>query len=362
MIKRFPLTPDAVSMLRDKHTLYVGDFRVTAESMEYDIPAMWKYENLLPWILRGQRVTINPDAKNIRYLHRNEFVAVPKKRDPKQSLFSRLRKSDLGRCTNIWTAIAHPDADAVARRWHLTLNETYADFLVQNDKCRQKRLLGTLTPPWEKIRNETHLRTLRRRHATGFVKRAHGSGGFAIYPLKKTTDPAFSHLFLATPHEWFFEEEVHGTFCSIQLVTENGQTTIFGFTEQMLDHDHYIGSRILPLHSLRKNGWNALERAIVALRPLWKTYSGFWGIDFVLNPQGRIFVLEANIRLTAATIPTLLSNLVQSGPTIFREDARAYRAPNTIPLTFDIVKKTADILQFKAKKKPLGRAAHRIDG
>ncbi len=352
------ITPDQIDFLRDPWTLYTCDFRATAESMEYNIPAMWKYENMLPWILYGQHVTVNDNARLLKYRWPNTLINVVKNNDPKKSIYSRLKKSDIGKSSRLWVSVPHPDADSVAKRWKLQLNEKYIDFLNRNDKRRQKLLLGNRTPQWEDIHSEPHLRQLQRLWKRGFVKRAQGSGGFAVFPFSQTHTDNFLKLFRETKREWFIEREIRGSFHSIQLVTEHGRTTVFGMSDQIMDDQHYIGSKIRPLKELNTRTWATLQRSIFALRPLWKDYTGFWGIDYVIDRAGRTYVLEANIRQTAATIPTLLNNLVQGGMSTFREDVKVSDQPGEVPLAYDLVGKTADVMQFMVQGGSLGSAAH----
>src|SRR5690606_9127852 len=81
------LQPQDVSFLSDRKTLYSMDFRAMSEDMTYDIPAMFKYENLLPWVLRGQHVCINDIEPLPRYGAANDYLRVPVTGDSRDSLY-----------------------------------------------------------------------------------------------------------------------------------------------------------------------------------------------------------------------------------------------------------------------------------
>ena len=67
-IKRVPLRPVDISELNDAKSLYTIDFRSISENTDYEIPAMWKYENLTPWLTEGKFVTVNEGYSSLTAL------------------------------------------------------------------------------------------------------------------------------------------------------------------------------------------------------------------------------------------------------------------------------------------------------
>jgi len=325
MIIKKALKPTNIFFLQDKKVLYTCDFRAISESMDYSIPAMWKYENLLPWLLKDQYVTANSDYKKIEYAESNAIHEVKKTKNPKISVYEKLNKIKLSDGINkLWVAIPHPKADEFAKDRKLKLNYSYKDFITKNNKAKQKKLLGTLTPSWQEIKSLEHLNELIDSNKSGFVKRKHGSGGYTVFDIKDVkNNKDFNNLFEQTAKDWFFEEKIDGKCYSIQCVKYKNKKdiTIFGYSEQIIaDGKYFMGSKIVNLDSLEPKIFDQLKKALTKLLPLISSFEGFFGIDFIVNKNGKLFVLEANIRLTAATIPTLLVNICGVESAIFNED------------------------------------------
>lgn len=59
--------------------------------------------------------------------------------------------------------------------------------------------------------------------------------------------------------------------------------------------------------------------------------------------MGKYFFLEANVRLTAMSIPVLLSNLLGKEKSKFLEDV-ANQVGEGLILTYDMLMKTCDVL------------------
>jgi len=76
-ISLHPLTPQDIESLHDPKALYILDYRALGESMDYDIPAMRKYENLAPRILTNQHVLVNEHAAELNYPHPNHLHVIP---------------------------------------------------------------------------------------------------------------------------------------------------------------------------------------------------------------------------------------------------------------------------------------------
>ena len=140
-------------------------------------------------------------------------------------------------------------------------------------------------------------------------------------------------------------------------MSNNDNVTIFGFSEQqILDHKYFAGSKILPLDYLCDDILIQLQSGIKSIKPLLKSYAGFFGIDFIIDKENKINILEANIRATAATIPTLLTNMVGGMQSEFKEDLPKDNIKNgDIVLSEDLADNCVDVLRFCANKKEIGK-------
>lgn len=352
MIIKKALKPKDISFLQNDKALYAFDFRAISESVDYTIPAMWKYENLLPWIITDKYVTVNKSYHNLNYPHKNKFLVLAKSEDPKVSVFERLLPENIPSGVSfIWVAIPHPQADEFAKRYKFGLNYSYSDFLIRNDKLRQKELLGDLTPNWRIIRSESEFEKIANQENDGFIKRKYGSGGYTVFDISEAKkDKNFLKLFAQNPADWFFEEFTEGNPYSIQCVIGNNEKDIiiFGFSKQeIINKKNFLGSNILPLKDLQGEILEQLQKGIIKLKPLLRNYKGFFGIDFIIDKQNKAHILEANIRITAATIPTLMTNMVGSVRSNYREDVFSKNVKDSdIILISDKVSKTNDILRF----------------
>ncbi len=313
-----------INFLQNKKALYVSDFRAISESMDYKIPTMWKYENLFPWILNNQSVVVNEDGNNLNYSNKNKLILVSKNDDPRKSTFERIESEMLEGISDLIVAIPHPEADILAKRHNLKLNYDYPDFLEKNDKFEQKDLLGRLTPKWFKIESSKEIDSLSIDGRGGFIKRRQGSGGFTVFDVLEIKDNKnFQMLFKNNPLDWYFEDRAEGRSCSVQCVKEKTNIFIFGFSEQQIINGHYfVGSKILSIDNINENLFQALTGCINRLSPLLDDYEGFFGIDFIMDDKNNLQILEANIRMTAATIPTLIANDLEYNSALFMEDAK----------------------------------------
>lgn len=359
-IIKFPLKPSQIKFLGNDQTLYTCDLRSIGESMDYDIPAMWKYENLIPWILNDKYATVN-DADLIQYVNKNRLINIDKGLNSKISIYKKLFDLDLPPdISTLWVAAPHPDADVLAKKRNYKINYSYTDFIAKNDKLGQKKLLEGTTPPWHQIKNSKDLKDLLAKQGHGYLKRKHGSGGFTIFNSQtEGSNPKFIELFAESPNDWFFEEYVKGRSCSIQCLKykDDDSVTVFGYSEQIIVEEKYFsGSKIKPLETLSDKVFGQLSDAIKKLHPLLSSYEGFFGLDFIVTTDENIFVLESNIRLTAATIPTLLTNQAGGGESLYREDVGGSQNEATVALTRDHINRSCDILEFISKTEPLGKS------
>lgn len=357
MITISAIKPQDFLFLQKEPTLYSGDFRAVGESLLYDIPTMWKYENLLPWILDNQVVAVNDGYKKLQYPATNQYLVAPRPQGAKQSLLNRLEWPTTPSVESLWVAVPHPDTDSLAQEHSLSLNYTYVDFLQRNDKIRQKELLADSSPPWELLKTPADIEKIASEKTSGFIKRRHGSGGYTVFPVNQL-EMSDEFRDLTQKSEWFFEDEAKGTPFSIQCVhhPQDDTTIIFGYSKQHIANGKYfIGSSLLPVTELTETALHQLETGIKRLQPLLKGYEGFFGLDFIVDENDEVQILEANIRLTAATVPTLLMNMSGHTNAEFREDVPKDKADTaTLILTRDDSEKTLDTLTFLPSHQQLG--------
>lgn len=358
MITKKRLIPSEISFLNYDDCLYSVDFRAISENMNYAIPAMWKVENLCSWIISDKFVTTNEDFDRLKYPNSNFYVVLNKGADPKVSIYDRLFKTKDTIDTKIkklWVAIPHPNADKYCQDNHLQLNFTFSDFVKLNDKFTQKKLLKENTPKWVKIASRSELESIIN-DRSGYIKRKQGSGGYAVFKSDDLNND-FNVLFNQSPSDWFFEEKADGRSCSIQCIKdESGNITIFGFSEQMINGDKfYSGSKILSLNSMEDNIYRQLSNSLEMLSKLLKDYVGFFGLDFIIGEDGMVLVLEANIRLTAATIPTLLANMAGGINASYKEGLSLDKMLESDVVLAQDEDGTGDVLSFKANNGSLGK-------
>jgi S-adenosylmethionine/arginine decarboxylase-like enzyme len=359
-ITKHPSKPSEIKFLQDEQSLYSCDMRAIGESMDYDIPAMWKYENIIPWILDGKNAIVN-DQNDINYANKNILAQIPRGNDSKISIYERSTEHVFPKLINsLWVAIPHPDADEMAKNRNYSLNYAYSDFIKRNDKFRQKELLQESTPAWHKILSGEELESLTTEYSTGYIKRRYGAGGFTVFKIEELSkNTKFQELFNENPDQWFFEECVDGRSCSAQFFkySDDDEVILFGITEQIIAEEKYFtGSKIKALESLDKNIFKQLQKAVNNLKPVLNNYEGFFGLDFIVSGDKAI-ILEANIRITAATIPTLLTNQTGGGESLFKEDVEKDAESiknNAIVLTVDQANNSIDTLELNAKNSALG--------
>jgi len=358
-ITKLPLKPAQIAFLNDQNILFSCDMRSIGESADYEIAAMWKYENLLPWIIDKKYALVNSTSRKINYVKSNNLIEVSQGSDAKQSIYKRAGSLSLPQeIGGLWVATPHPDADKFAKQNNYKINYSYPSFVQRNNKFRQKELLEDRTPIWNKITSHNELNEVLAKKGFGYIKRKYGSGGFTVFNLETDKNsPKLKELFQKNSRDWFFEEKFDGLPHSIQCVKykNSDDVIIFGFSEQIIESGKYFtGSKIKPLSELRKNCSVQLEEAILKISPILKNYEGFFGLDFIVGRNGKISILEANVRLTAATIPTLLTNLAGGIKSEFREDIKNIKK-NAIILTIDEMNGTKDQLLFHPASGLLGK-------
>ncbi len=324
MIIKKKIVSSEIDFLNDDSCLYSSDFRTISENADYFIPAMRKYENLIPWILKDKLAIVNPNAKKLKYNKNNNLLIIKNSKDPRISIYQRLSKTySTKKFKKMWVAIPNTAADQYCRVNKLKINYSYDDFLIRNNKFIQKEILKNFTPEWKKIKSKEDLESLKNNKQNGYIKRSHGSGGYTVFKINKLGNE-FHLLYEKDPDSWFFEEEASGQSCSIQCIKDDkGAVTIFGLSEQIIEQGrYYTGSRILNIDSIKENIYAQLKYGLKLLDKALKGYVGFFGVDFIITKDEKVLILEANIRLTAATIPTLLFNETNSDEALFKEDIK----------------------------------------
>ena len=337
-----------IPFLQQDNVLYIFDLRGPNVTPWLEIPDFWKYENVLPWILQGKRVAVNEDATQLKYTRTNELVVGPRSADPRVSLIERLSEDAFEGMKTIWAGVPHPDIDNVSRLHELPCSFTFSDFLEYNDKFSQKQRLEDLTPAWRIANSQNDIEPLRGTTSPWLLKRRRGSGGWQVHSLAQISDQKLQRAF-ARSHDWFVEQRVSGKVMSIQCFSleKPSSVTVFGVVEQLIDSGtHFVGGRILPLSNFDSSVKAQLEAAINKLAPLLQKYEGFWGIDFILTEARQIFVLEANVRMTAMTIPVLVANEHEAVGEFCEDVPPSDTQPSGITITEDLIRGTVDILRL----------------
>jgi len=306
-------TSKDIDLLSRKDSIFVLDFRATGEALNYEIPAMWKYENLLTHILNNQTVVVNEDYKELDLIVENNYLVASKTKDkPSKSVLSRIEKDKLSEFKSIINFIPHPDFDKYAKESNTEIFYKFDDFLKFNNKVDQKKQLDNLTPKWDFLDNSDD-----KRIKTHYVKASVGSGGYKVFSPGTFDTQVFEDA------SWYLEEKCDGEPMSAQILKEGFNYTVFGLTKQKVEEDRYfIGAEVISLkENLNTDLKTFLEDVIERLSKLLDSYEGFWGIDFIETSENKYSFLEANIRLTAMTIPTLVVNeRFESGTGLFMED------------------------------------------
>lgn len=89
---------------------------------------------------------------------------------------------------------------------------------------------------------------------------------------------------------------------------------IFWITDQILENGKvYLGNKSPSIY-VGNSIWEKLvaqsEEIIEYIAKIW--YTGFWGIDFIVDINGEIYATEVNARFTWATYPAVTSLLIKS--------------------------------------------------
>lgn len=346
-IKWQPLEASEIAFLQSKETLYVFDLRGPNVTPWKKIPDFWKYENVMPWILDGQHVAVNEDHTRITYVHENDYLVAPKETDPRISLIERLPTKQLENHSALWMGVPHPMADILAARYTMQLNYLFTDYKKYNDKHAQKKAFGALTPTWKIVADIDDVVPYRTKNSPWFLKRQHGSGGWQVINLAHAEDTDVEHA-LAQRTGWFIEEKIRGDIYSVQCIRfpKESKTIIFGLVNQIINETtHFIGGRILSLTSTKPSVQIQIQDVIQRIDNHLGDYDGFYGIDFILTDTNKVYALEANVRMTAMSIPVLLANSMHKDVDFLEDIDMAAIEANDIVMTEDLVRRAADVLR-----------------
>ena len=346
-----PLKSHEISLLQSPESLYVFDLRGTNVLTSIKIPDFWKYENIFPWILQNQHVVVNEDYARLTYSNSNRYVIARKNDYPRISLMERLDSTILRDFSAIWMGIPNSAADLLAQKNNIPISFSFTDFQDYNDKYKQKELFGDLTPDWKKVHSESAATSYLAKDSSWFLKRRHGSGGWHVLNLASITLEDI-RLAFSRSTDWFVEKKVVGKVYSIQclrLPNEN-KTFVFGLVNQLIEEGtHFIGGRILPMSDMENHLREQIEQAINKLEGLLKNYEGFYGIDFIVDDAKQLCVLEANVRMTAMTIPVLVANNLNKHLDFLEDIKKNKIAADDIVVAEDLVRMTADVLRKPSK-------------
>jgi len=300
-----PLRVEDLPELNDRHSLYTFDPRSILDECLGKHRYIVSCENLLCQMLSNQHTVVNQYAAKLPQRQLNELFVVPITGDPRPSLYTRMQNRILpDEIEHLYVCVPHPEADLLAEHLNLHLNFKYSDFLRYNDKIAQKTLLGDLSPKWRMFDPKTESFD---DAADCFYKRANGAGGYATFhssDRQGMKPPSRKY-----PALWFKEETVEGSPCSVQIYkTLEDEYLVFGYSEmRIIERKTYAGGLMRRIDVLPSRIREQIQEAIRRLDPLLKSYSGFMGLDFMLNDEN-LQVLEANVRVTMATFATLELN------------------------------------------------------
>lgn len=346
-----------IDFLSEQSSLYSIDFRATGEALDLNIYAMFKYENLTKWFggVGGdmkRHIVVNDDFGDNNQASSKLDVHIAR-RDvgtPSLSVYDRLDSTPQG-VQRLWVGVPHPSADLYAKKHNLSLNYNYKSFLERNDKIVQKGLLGDLTPAWRLFNNQEDFLEAIQGSSDIFLKKRHGAGGYGVISILRSSPQVVnSSLDGADYRDWYAEERAPGVPWSVQcLLNQQGDVTVFGVSEQYIeDETVYVGARVEDVANMSVGLRTQVAVALERLGPLLEDYVGFFGIDFIVNEDNKIQVLECNVRLTAATIPTLLRNSMgEITVGRYREDVPKYDvSEDDIILASDDRHLASDTLSF----------------
>ena len=176
-----------------------------------------------------------------------------------------------------------------------------------NNKIIQKKTIKRNTLEFIIVQDFTHLKNILAKDNEFFLKRNLGSGGFTSFDCTKIKIKDFKKFNFKEKGKlcFYLERKIYGTPFSIQLYKDKNKIIAFGYTKQITEDGYFFkGNEILDLKNFKEIEF--LRDILEQGKTLFKHYNGFFGLDFIFN--NKAYFLEFNVRLTAATIPVLLTN------------------------------------------------------
>lgn len=305
------LTASGIQELNDNDTLYSIDFRNIHEKNIRHKHAVF-CENMISNVLQNKYVCVNQYATRNGNKNNNKLIVAEIGGNPGISIYKRLAETILPvNIKKLYTSIPHPDADEFCLKKELKNSYPYADYLRFNNKIKQKELLRNLTPEWNIISVEKIKKLITGENNYSekefYIKMNFGAGGYNVYhcsELKNMNVQTLNKYIL-----WYKETAVEGTPKSVQIYRKSsGEYILFGFTEmKIINKKSYAGARIKKISLLSPAILPQIEAALKRLDCMLNNYQGFMGIDFIEN-ENKIWVLEANVRVSMATFATLKLN------------------------------------------------------
>jgi hypothetical protein len=331
-----------IPKIKNQQSLHIIDFRATGETLSYDIDAMWRYEN---WVnalpIEGYMLVNDESEKNSL-----KNIIVRKADKSHESLAGRfLKQNNNFEFADIIAYVAHPDIDTLGEKLNIPVSFTYKDYLKFNNKITQKELLKNLTPNWRRVEKESLWAD-----DYSVLKRADGSGGWGVFIKGVHTEESVKNAYKNFPDsEWYMESFIEGDPMSVQIYKDKENYTVFGFSEMIIENKrNFVGAHIKSIdNSIKLFPWmkTKIEEAILLLHPLLSNYSGFMGLDFIIQKDLQsISILETNVRMTSVSIAMLLCNEKNEEGILYEGYVKEIEQ-NDIVLARDI--NEADIVKFK---------------
>jgi hypothetical protein len=336
------LLPTEIPKLKDQQSLHIIDFRATGETLSYDIDAMWRYEN---WVnalpIEGYMLVNDESEKNSL-----KNIIVRKAYKSHESLAARfLKQNNNFEFTDIVAYVAHPDIDTLGQKLNIPVSCSYEGYLRFNNKIAQKELLKDLTPRWKKAEKGSLWS-----EDYSVLKRADGSGGWGVFIKDAHTEESVKNAYKNFPgSEWYMESFIEGDPMSVQIYKDKENYTVFGFSEMIIENKrNFVGAKIINVDSaIKQFPWlqSKVEESLHLLHPLLSNYSGFMGLDFIIQKDLQsISILETNVRMTSVSIAMLLCNEKNEEGILYEGYVKEIEQ-NDIVLARDI--NEADIVKFK---------------
>lgn len=305
--------------------------------------------------MKGQNILVNQYAQQLPYSNTNNLIVVETGSIAKKALITRREEQKLTLPKTLaWfiNFVPHPELDDLSKKYDKSCFYLYSDFLKFNNKIEQKKIVSN-TPEWKSVSSYSDIVSLENKQKW-YIKRNCWSGGFTVFKCDSVeSSTTFKELF-NNPEEWYLEKAVDWLGMSVQILIEKNCVSVFWLTRQFVrDEKEFCGAQCLPLTLLEEDLFlrKELLKTIDELTSgLLTGYQGFWGIDFIYDREKEVYYfLEANVRLTAMTIPTLLYNQDSSFSCFYEDIAKVdFQHIDHKILAYDAVHNCYDVLMTAA--------------